>query len=219
MVREEPETLREVAALSVSRDQQGGQAIVVVDGQERFVGVGDVLAAPCLRVAEIMAASVLLDSCGAYQLLSVGGVGFHYRPFISGNGQPAAGVDTVDLRGDSRVAALVSEYLERLYTSPLSLRGAVKVERKKSASGEREYYLYPGKDERLFSQLPLRSGDRLHAVNGIALSDSEALTDLYERLDEVEVVTVTLSRERDAMRVLLVSLPTSVEAMVKLAAE
>ncbi|MGB1543900.1 MAG: hypothetical protein ACPHBL_10195 [Spongiibacter marinus] len=216
---EEPETRRVVVGLAVQHAQGGEQALVAVDGQERFVRSGDTLAAPCLRVAEILDASLLLDSCGAYQLLPIGGSGFHYKPLAIGRPQPAARVETVDLRGNNAVTTLVAEYLERLYTSPLSLRGAVKVERKKSDSGEREYYLYPGKDERLFSQLPLRSGDRLHAVNGIALSDSEALSDLYERLDEVEAITITLAQNQQSTKIVLVSLPATVQAMIRLAAE
>ena len=74
------------------------QALVAVDGQERFVRSGDTLAAPCLRVAEILDASLLLDSCGAYQLLPIGGSGFNYKPLATGRPQPAARVETIDLR-------------------------------------------------------------------------------------------------------------------------
>lgn len=210
---EEPERRHRVAFAQPNSDVIPAQVAAVIDGVSRSVGEGDLLLAPCLRLAKILAEGVLLERCGAYQFLIFGEGGFDYRVGSLSRGI-AGPLQMRDLRDDPSASALAAEYLERLYDAPLSLRGTVKVERQTSALGEREYYLYPGEDARLFTQLPLRSGDRLHAVNGIALSEGEALTELYGQLDQVRNITVTLIGQDGEVRVMLVSLPTTVSAVL-----
>lgn len=210
---EEPERRHRVEFAPREGDASPLRASAVIDGAARSVGEGDLLLAPCLRLSKILAGGVLLERCGAYQFLDFAQGSFEYRVGSLTRGIAGA-LSMRDLRDDAAVSALAVEYLERLYDAPLSLRGAVKIERRTSALGEREYYLYPGDDPRLFNQLPLSSGDRLHAVNGVALSEAEALTELYGQLDKVRHVTVTLVGADGGVRVVLVSLPSTVSALL-----
>lgn len=206
---EEPLLLQSVRLLAVDEHAGRWRARLTVAGQERFVDAGKLLQPPCLYLAEVLEEAVLLNSCGAYRLVSLaaGGGEFQYRNV----GQRDVWLERerriVDLRADKAVSRLLGEYLQRLYSAPLSLRGTVELERRNNKDGSPHYYLYPGSDKRLFSLLPLRGGDRLHAVNGVSLAAAEALTELYESLDEVGDVTLTIEREAGEVLVLLLSAP------------
>ena len=210
---DEPLVRQPLALLAIEQGDDMSRAKIAVDGLERIVAVGAQLLPPCLRVAEVMADSILLDSCGAYRLLSLPRAGrgdserFEYRSELANYDFAAKSASVVDLREDDRARALIAEYLQRLYESPLSLRGSLDVQRRKTATGRRHYYLYPGDDPRLFSHLPLKGGDRLHAVNGMALAAPDVLNDLYDRLGDSRDVTLTLDRDGKALVVLL-SLPS-----------
>ena len=208
---DDPMVRQSLALLSILPGRDLPRANMAVDGQERIVEVGAQLLPPCLKVAEVMSEAVLLDSCGAFRLLSLQGAPederFEYRSELADYDFAARTSSVIDLRNDVQARALIAEYLQRLYESPLSLRGSLDVQRRKTAAGRRHYYLYPGDDPRLFSQLPLKDGDRLHAINGMALAAPEVLNDLYDRLGGSRDITLTLDRNGEALVVLL-SLPS-----------
>lgn len=211
---DDPVVRQPLELLSILPGDEMPRANMAIDGQERLVEVGTQLLPPCLKVAEVMAESVLLDSCGAFRLLSLRGTQddegddrFEYRSELADYDFAARASSVVDLRNDTQVRALIAEYLQRLYESPLSLRGSLDVQRRKTSAGRRHYYLYPGDDPRLFSQLPLKGGDRLHAINGMALAAPDVLNDLYDRLGSSRDITLTLDRDGEALVVLL-SLPS-----------
>ncbi len=216
---EEPAFAQSISLRRIINERGERLAELVVDAQERLVGAGQLLLPPCLRLAEVLEGAVLLNNCGAYRLLSVSAEHFQYRAaslrsvFIA----PLSG--SLDLRDNAAASALLAEYRRRLYSAPLSLRGAVQLERRKVADGSRQYFIYPGSDSRLFSLLPLRAGDRLHAVNGVSLAAAEALTELYEHLDSAVDLTVTLERDGGEIIVVMLSLPESDGVAASLAAE
>jgi len=190
----------------LSADQQGRFALMWIDGKRQSVRNTDVLLPPCVSLRELFDDSVLIDNCGSYALLSVAGVPadnnkLSVRPVVGAEFAPDLPV-IIDLRQNKAVMALLADYHQRLYKRPLSLRGRVKLNVQVEATGGRRYYLAPGDDKALFELLALQSGDRVKAVNGIALSAKEALTDIYSDLSERSQVALTLEREgRD--RVLL----------------
>lgn len=209
---DEPVVRQPLELLAIVPGKDASRAKIAIDGLERIVSAGAQLLPPCLRVAEVMADSILLDSCGAYRLLSLPLAGrdserFEYRSELANYDFAARDSLLIDLREDDDARALIAEYLQRLYESPLSLRGSLDVQRRKTPAGRRHYYLYRGDDPRLFSELPLKEGDRLHAVNGMALAAPDVLNDLYDRLDDSREMTLTLDRDGRALVVLL-SLPS-----------
>lgn len=208
---DDPVVRQPLVLLSIWTEDDGPRARVSLDGQERVVAAGDAVLPPCLRVADIVDNAILLDSCGAFRLLSEGGPQFEYHSGLADYDFAVSASSIVDLRRDERARALIDEYLQRLYESPLSLRGQLDVRRSKTNAGRRQYYLYPGDDPRLFSALPLQGGDRLHAVNGMALAAPNVLNDLYDTLGESPDITLTLERDGKALVVLL-SLPPAAAA-------
>ncbi|MDF1690942.1 MAG: hypothetical protein P1U47_01100 [Zhongshania sp.] len=187
-------------------DEGGRYAFVYVDGVRLQVRAAEQLLPPCVRLSELFADAVLIDNCGSYALLSladaaVGNNEINVRPSSDaeiGVGSPAI----IDLRQNPAVVALLGDYRHRLYTRPLSLRGRIKLEVQTDVTGGRRYYLAVGEDKVLFNLLALQAGDRVKAVNGVALSAVEALTDIYADLSERNQLALTLERDgRD--RVLL----------------
>ncbi|MBD2858998.1 hypothetical protein IB286_08230 [Spongiibacter sp. KMU-158] len=182
----------------------GSAPVVVIgrDGEELRFARGDAIVEPCLKLAEVFDDAVLLDDCGAYQLLKLNGESFETTvPRDGRSGQAAPMI--ADLRGQSAVTDLVGDYHQRLFRRPLSLRGQMDVVVKESTPGDKQILLFPGKDARLFSLLPLKNGDQLKAVNGIALDGGSALNSIYAELVDAPVLTLTLERNGRDMVMLM----------------
>lgn len=196
---EEPEV---GTRLVLHRIEAAGGAVIGRDGEELVLRTGDTLVEPCLRLAEVFDDAVLLDSCGAYRLLSLGEQNFEASVPRDGRvGERAPAV--VDYRYNPRARELIGDYHQRLYRRPLSLRGELDVELREDNNGERQLLLFPGRDPRLFSQLPLQSGDQLVAVNGIAVSAEGAVNSIYSQLVGADRLTLTLERAGRDVVVLL----------------
>ncbi|WP_269619326.1 hypothetical protein [Zhongshania sp. BJYM1] len=195
--------LRDLAA-----DEGGEYAIVNIDGVDHQLRSGDMLVAPCLAISQFLKDAVLLDHCGSYALLwlngrASGSSGMKLRIESAGAVKtPRDRPHIVDLRGESSIQQLVSDYRRRLYDRPLSLVGAVKVDVLKSENS-REYYISPGRDKAIFPALALEPKDKIRAIDGVDLSEGEALTDVYEHLDDSEHLVLTLERNREDWVILL----------------
>ncbi|CAA0087203.1 Type II secretion system protein C [Zhongshania aliphaticivorans] len=183
-------------------------ALMTVDGDNRQLQPGDMLVEPCLSLSRILKNAVLLDHCGSYALLSLRQPTHDASTLklqvLNSIAELPLGREpkVVDLRGNERIQQLVSDYRHRLYDRPLSLLGAINVDVVRSAIG-REYYISPGKDKRIFSQLGLEPGDRVRAFDGISMTDDEAVTAMYERLDDVNHLAITLERNQQDWVVLV----------------
>lgn len=201
---EEPEIGTHLVLQGIERAETGEWATLSRDGSELRLAAGEQVVAPCLRLAAIYEDSVLLDDCSAYRLLSLSADADSYETQVPRAGQtPTALPDVIDYRNNDSAMALVRDYRDRLYGRPLSLRGRVEVDVREDAAGNRAYYIYPGDDKRLFGVLPLRQGDKITAVNGIRLSERQALTSLYEDLAQARHLAVTLQRGDKDMVLLL----------------
>lgn len=206
---EDPYFYTQLSLREIAVDTIGDYAVVNIDGDERLLRAGDLLAAPCLAVSRILHDAVLLNHCGSYALLWLrepkdSASRMKLQVLNAGAAKPAP-LDKshiVDLRGNSRVQPLVSDYRGRLYDRPLSLLGAIKVDVVISDQG-REYYVSPGKDKLIFSALGLAPGDRVRAIDGVNLSGDVALTDIYEHLDEAMHLVLTIERNQQDWVVLL----------------
>ena len=194
---EDPLPQKRLRLLALGDDDEGRFAEISIDGQARELRVGAMIA-PCVKVVEILSDAVLIDSCGSYALLgqasTVKASSLDLKASLDG-GLSTLVPTIVDLRESAKVTKLLGDYRQRLYTRPLSLRSAVKVDVRVDSVGERRYYLSPGKDEALFSTLPMQAGDRVVAVNGYSLASSEALTDIYAGIADLSQLALTLERD------------------------
>lgn len=199
---EDPYFYTELKLKKIDTSGNDNYAMINVDGVERQAHAGDLLMSPCLSLSRILKDAVLLDHCGSYAFLwlresvaseaamklrvltaRVGGV-VQQEPYI------------IDLRGNVAVQRLVSDYRHRLYDRPLSLLGAINVDVVTGDAG-REYYITPGRDKLIFPTLSLEPSDRIRALNGVDLSGGQSLTEVYERLDDISYMAITIERNRE----------------------
>lgn len=184
-------------------------AVVTVAGQTKQARTGTILLPPCLGLASILNDAVVLDQCGSYSLLASNGAAVvSIRLSADDNGLdrgtgPEAAPQIVDMRDNKNLTGLVAEYHAKLYKEPLSLVGQLKVEVRKDDSGLRHYFIYPGKDLRLFNALPLQAGDQVLAINGTPMAGKESISDIYGQLNEAGNLTVTLLRDKQELVLLL----------------
>lgn len=205
---EDPYVYTELGLQKIITASAGDYALVSIDGEERQFQAGDLVAEPCLQLSRILADAVLLDHCGNYILLWQRG-GFNQPETMKlrldiSQKRPFQGVEPriVDLRADVDVKRMVSDYRRRLYDRPLSLFGAIDVKVVDGVEG-REFILSEGRDKQIFAALGLKSGDRVLAFNGVDLSHYEAPTQLYEDLDDVNYLAISLARGQGRRVVLL----------------
>lgn len=196
---EDPEASSLVELLAIGEDSRGQFARLTIDGNERLARVGEKLVEPCLVIHQLAAASILLDHCGSFVLLTLGlssDALYEARLAVETSAfAQHARPEIIDRRRDADINLLSRDYHRRLYDKPLSLLGQMNIEVRQDSLGFRQYFVFPGKDARLFDQTPLQPGDQILAINGIALSDREAVSELYERLRDVSHLTITLSRD------------------------
>lgn len=205
---EDPYVYTQLSLQQIVAASAGEYALINIDGEVRQLQAGELLAEPCLAVSRILADAVLLDHCGSYILLwQRRGLDqpatMSLRLDISQKGQSQEiKPRVVDLRADVDVRYMVSDYRRRLYDRPLSLLGAIDVKVVDGVSG-REYIISEGRDKQIFAALGLKSGDRVLAFNGVDLSRYEAPTQIYEDLDDVNYLAISLARGQERRVVLL----------------
>lgn len=201
---EDPEVGVSVALLALGEDGEGGIATLEVNGRPETARVGETLLPPCVSVAAMLEDGVLLDLCGGYDLLKLS-IGAKVLTLPSDLAAPdrVRPPSIVDLRDNASLRALVRDYRSRLFNKPLSLIGQIEVDIKQGENGQRRFFVFPGKDRRLFSELPLQAGDQVLAVNGTPLSARESISDIYQNLDDAQQLTVTLVRNQQDLVLLL----------------
>ncbi|QQD16920.1 hypothetical protein I6N98_11040 [Spongiibacter nanhainus] len=222
---EEPGFDVEFVLQARGQDAEGKYAEISIDGDAQKVRIGDTFYPPCVRLSALPEKAALVDVCGSYHLLwrrpesgvdealgeeAVGAQAVSAEaarlvvdPATLGVGADGELAGILDYRDDPTATALLREYRQRLYQRPLSLRGKVDVKVGEQDDGRRAYFVWPGEDTAIFDQLPLEGGDQVVAVNGVALSSTQSFTDLYQRLDEADHLTVTLRRGNQDLVVLL----------------
>ena len=205
---EDPYVYTELSLQKIVAASAGDYALMSIDGEERQFLAGDLVAEPCLKLSRILLDAVLLDHCGSYILLwQRRGLDqpatMSLRLDISQKGQSQEiKPSVVDLRADVDVRHMVSDYRRRLYDRPLSLLGAIDVKVVDGVRG-REYIISEGRDKQIFAALGLKSGDRVLAFNGVDLSRYDAPTQIYEDLDDVNYLAISLARGQERRVVLL----------------
>ena len=202
---EDPEPQRNLQLLALGRDEIGQLAQLSVDGGEQQLHAGDLIL-PCVKLADILNDAVLIDNCGNYALLEQAASALNQGLILQVNSNArlnAVAPTVIDLRQDAVVTNLIGDYRQRLYKRPLSLRNVVNIDVRVDPLGERRYYLSPGEDPVLFRVLPLRAGDRVVSVNGVNLAASEALTDIYAALADLNQLALTLERGEHRIVLLL----------------
>lgn len=203
---EDPQIGIEVSLVALADTAAGGSATLEVNGRRVTAQVGDTLLPPCLAVAAFVDDGILLDLCGGYELLKLS-IAAKTLTLPSEMPLASAGRDVapaiIDLRRDPGLRALLRDYRTRLYDKPLSLVGEIEVDVKPGENGLRRYFVFPGRDRRLFNELPLKAGDQVLAINGTPLSARESISDLYQSLDDARQLTVTLVRDEQDLVLLL----------------
>lgn len=201
---EDPDLGIAVSLLALGEDSEGGIATLEVNGRQQTARVGETLLPPCVSLAAMLDDGVLLDLCGGYDLLklSIDAKVLTLPKKLALSGREAS-PSIIDLRGDASLRALLRDYRSRLFNRPLSLVGQIEVDIKQAENGRRRFFVFPGKDRRLFADLPLQAGDQVLAVNGTPLAARESISDIYQNLEEAQQLTVTLVRNQQDLVLLL----------------
>lgn len=120
--------------------------------------------------------------------------------------QQTADNKTIDQRSNRRITAMASSYRQRLMNNPMSLADVISISMARDGDGNiLGYSVRPGRDRRQFTELGLRSGDIVTAVNGISLQDPSGAMEIYNHLGSAKEASLSIKRGGEDV-VILVSL-------------
>ena len=170
--------------LSQAVIEHGGKADLYKVGQDLPVGRG-------ISVAKILPDRVIIDNRGKNEALFLyDGRGATASKSVGGNIPKV-----IDHRDDKAISKLAREYKEKLLSNPSSVVNVIRIAPVNDASGNvRGYRVNPGSRPDHFSQLGLKSGDIITAINGISLDDPSNTLKLYQELRNLSEASIDIQR-------------------------
>lgn len=102
---------------------------------------------------------------------------------------------TIDQRNNRRITSMANSYRQRLMSNPMSLADVISISMARDNNGNvLGYSVRPGRDRRQFTELGLRSGDIVTAVNGISLQDPSGAMEIYNHLGSAKEASLSIKR-------------------------
>jgi general secretion pathway protein C len=176
-----------LAGVIADKDPNKGQAIIGENAMAaKLYAVGGAIPGGA-RLHAVFADRVLLERNGAIEALSL-------PRNQSPGGGPIGGASRPDV--GSRMAAAVA-------ANPTLLAGLVRIQPVFVQGKLSGYRIFPGggKGNTAFTQLGLKPGDLIEAVNGTALDDASKAMEVLQTLGSSAAATVTVSRNGQSQEV------------------
>jgi general secretion pathway protein C len=173
-----------LAGVIADKDPNKGQAIIGENAMSaKLVAVGGNISGGA-RLHAVYSDRVLLERNGALETLS-----------LPHNPQPGGGSPAPPSFG-SRIAQAAS-------SNPTLLAGMVRIQPVFTQGKLSGYRIFPGgtKGNAAFSQLGLKPGDLIEAVNGTSLDDAARAMEVLQTLSSSASATVTVSRNGQSQEV------------------
>jgi general secretion pathway protein C len=175
-----------LAGTIATQDPKRGVAIISDGGPSKVYSVGDNVGGASLH--SVYLDHVILDRSGALETLLL--------PRLLGPGMRAPPVMRRQSGADARTVAAVDNIRRMVQQDPGLLDQVMRtVPSYDSAAGKlRGFRAYPGRNRQIFSQLGLKPGDLVTAINGTALDDPQRSQDVFNTIQTSDHVTVTVER-------------------------
>jgi general secretion pathway protein C len=175
-----------LAGTIATQDPKRGVAIISDGGPSKVYSVGDNVGGASLH--SVYLDHVILDRSGALETLLL--------PRLLGPGMRAPPVIRRQSGADARTVAAVDNIRRMVQQDPGLLDQVMRtVPSYDNAAGKlRGFRAYPGRNRQIFSQLGLKPGDLVTAINGTALDDPQRSQDVFNTIQTSDHVTVTVER-------------------------
>lgn len=151
-----------------------------------------------IKLSRVLSDRVIIDNRGNFEALLL------YDENERGAGRGSVTVNqskqqednkTIDQRSNRRITAMANSYRQRLLSNPMSLADVISISMARDSSGNiLGYSVRPGRDRRQFTELGLRSGDIVTAVNGISLQDPSGAMEIYNHLGGAKEASLSIKR-------------------------
>jgi general secretion pathway protein C len=174
-----------LAGVIADKDPNKGQAIIGENAiAAKLYAVGGAIPGGA-RLHAVYSDRVLIERNGAIEALN-----------LPRNQQPGAGTAAPTPNSVSRIAAAAA-------ANPTLLAGLVRIQPVFVQGKLSGYRIFPGgaKGNNAFTQLGLKPGDLIEAVNGTSLDDASRAMEVLQTLSSAATATVTVSRNGQSQEV------------------
>lgn len=174
--------------LAGSTDVDSRALIGSQNGDEGPYSIGEDIS-PGVTLHAIFPDRVILSRSGSYETLRLE----KDKPSSAGDSEtPTAAVNVVDT--SSPPNQMLGQIREQILQDPSKAGEYVRVQPANVGGALRGYRIYPGRDRAIFSNLGLRPGDLVTAVNGIQLDDGQKALQTLNELKQAGSVSLTIER-------------------------
>lgn len=190
-----PETRLDLTLTGIvsSRDEKRSWALIRDQkSEQRAYAVGDTVAGG-VKLHAIYANRVILDRGGRYETLTL-----EYEKNPGGVERVARGERVT---GDA--VRQLGEIRREVLNDPSKVSRYIRLQPERRDGNLVGYRVYPAGERELFSELGLKRGELVTAVNGVGLDDASGNMEVLRTLSQADSVSVTLERagERRTMTV------------------
>lgn len=187
-VKSLPKTRLSLTLNGVVVAQPSSQSLAVIThgSEQNNYGIGEFIDGTKAQLVEVLSDRVVIENQGRKETLFIVGDGKRSQSpaRVRANTPPDDEDDSLDL----------SAIKEKITNDPSTLFQYVRLSQVKKDGAIAGYRLTPGKSPSLFDDLGLERGDVAVRVNGIDLTDPQAMTQVQEMMKSVSEVNLTIER-------------------------
>ena len=173
-------------------------AVIVYKGKQEAYLIGEKLpVGGQVTLAKVLLDHVIIDNRGSYESLWLYDdvkKGASTSRSRSRPSSSSAKANTNDMRRNSQVTEVASDYRKRLYKNPASLASALRISPAQRGGKMLGYRVSPGKDREQFAQFGFKANDVVTSVNGIDLDEPSKALEIYKLMRTAKEANFTVDR-------------------------
>lgn len=186
-----PDTSLNLTLLGIlaGSDESSSRALIgTQNGEEQPYAIGEDVA-PNVTLQAIFPDRVILLRAGQPETLRLD----KDQPSNAPSYAQAAPAETAPA-APAATGAMISQIREQVLADPSKASEYIRVQPANVGGQVQGYRIYPGRDRALFTEVGLRPGDLVTAVNGIQLNDTQTALQMLNDLSRAPNVTLTIER-------------------------
>ncbi|MBD3609148.1 MAG: type II secretion system protein GspC [Gammaproteobacteria bacterium] len=189
----------QLSGVIASPDRQVARAFIVSSGSERSYRINESVPGGAV-LKEIYSDRVILSRNGRFETLRMP----IKTTWIISDDEKSASAPSASNKINPKVSREeVLKYKQILLSQPNELAGMIRQRPVRKNGQIQGFRIFPGKDRELFKRMGLQPGDVVTGVNGMPLSNTEAVMALYGKLPELSQLSIDIERRGSKMTLAL----------------
>ncbi|WP_372075239.1 type II secretion system protein GspC [Vibrio amylolyticus] len=199
VVQDAPKTRLNLSLVGVvaSSDDNKSLAVIANRGNQSTYGINEQIEGTRAQLKAVFSDRVIIDNSGRDETLMLVGIDYSNQSTDTHEIKPvqnSQGNNVANNNASDRVAKLESIRAE-IAEDPQKIFQYVRMSQVKRDGNVLGYRVTPGKEPELFSFFGLESGDIATQLNGLDLTDPEAMSTIFKTISELSELNLTVERD------------------------